>query len=185
MSVRNLNDFYNTVKSGGVRLGHQYQVNVTGTPVDEQLKDIQIWATTMTFPNVTQNAADINYMGYLFSLPTNFVFGNETTMTIRSDQSMAIHSAFLQWMNYHSQLDIENDGNGGGEKRFPNSNIEIQLLDEQMKNIKSRCVLIGAFPTSIGEMSLSQESAEPVTFDVSFRFQYWRNEDLNSAPFAG
>ena len=49
--VKNLQDFYNVLKTQGVRLSHQYQLNFTirngaGLPsiVNDQSNDITIWA---------------------------------------------------------------------------------------------------------------------------------------------
>ena len=47
-------------------------------------------------------------------------------------------------------------------------------LDNDFERIVDSFVLVGAIPMNIGGFELSHESAEPIKFDATFKYQYWK-----------
>ena len=66
---KNLNEFYAELQTKGVKLTHQFQIQFLGTPVDDALENITMWAQGSQVPGLTQNVADIPYLGYNFNMP--------------------------------------------------------------------------------------------------------------------
>ena len=85
---KNLNEFYTELKNKGVKLTHQFQLQILGTgidAVDSALENITMWAQGAEAPGRTQNTQDIQYLGYPFNVPTNFLMTNELALTINCE----------------------------------------------------------------------------------------------------
>jgi len=79
-------------------------------------------------------------------------------------------------MDYHNNFsDLSNIG-GEGSKTLPDESckIEIDLLSEGLDTVMQTYELIGVIPSAIGDITLGQANANIVTFDSTFRYQYWK-----------
>jgi hypothetical protein len=65
---------------------------------------------------------------------------------------------------------------GGGKKSIPNYKAYIDLLDSSLQNVTKTIVLVGVFPTDLGDLTLSQSDAEVMTFELELAFQYVYDE---------
>ena len=165
--VYSLSNFYQGMKEVGLRLGYEFQVTVP--EVDEV---IQFLGTSTTLPGKTINVVDVPYFGQNFKIPTNAEYGGEWSITCRCDTDLKLKKSIEKWMNKYSDL----SQNGGGMKNVPDLNVRIDLLAHDLKTITDTYILVGCFPTSMGELGLDQSAADPVTIDLGLAFQYWFNE---------
>jgi hypothetical protein len=190
--VKNLQNFYNVLKTQGVRLTHQYQLNFTignnaGLPsiVNEQFNDITIWAEGSQVPGREQQTTELFYLGYPMIIPTNMLMTNELSLTIRAQNDMSLHTAMLAWKATISDPDIDNGATGGGDKTLRDIRARMDLLDDRMENIVASYEMVGIYPTLVGDIAFSNESADVATFDATFRFQYWRVAELDGSEVTG
>ena len=190
--VKNLQNFYNVLKTQGVRLTHQYQLNFTignnaGLPsiVNEQFDDITVWAEGSIVPGREQNTTEMFYLGYPMVIPTNMTMTRELPLTIRAQNDMSLHTAMLAWKATISDPDIENGATGGGDKTLRDVRARMDLLDDQMQTIVASYELVGIYPTLVGDIEFSNTDPDIATFEASFAFQYWRVAELDGAEVTG
>jgi hypothetical protein len=183
LEVKKLNDFYQKLRTGGVALQHQYQLLIDpplGSPqnVVEAFRDVTMWAQSATVPSRTQNFADIQYLGFPFNVPSNFEMSNEISFTINTQKTMDVRHALLAWMNNISGADILGGQSGGGDKSLNELNVagtaKIVLLDDKFEDGKFTYELVGFYPTVVGEAEVTNTAAEIVTFEATFKYQFWR-----------
>jgi hypothetical protein len=154
------------MKSTGLRLGYQFQVTVPN------LDNIQFFATATSLPGKTINPVEVPYFGQNFKIPTNADYGGEWSITVRVDNELSIKKALMKWMNEFSDM----SKNGGGNKKVTDYNVRIDLLDNDLQTITDTYVLVGVFPTTMGELGLDQSAADVVELEIALNFQYWYNE---------
>lgn len=190
--VKNLQNFYNVLKTQGVRLSHQYQLNFTipsgvGLPsiVNEQFNDITIWAEGSQVPGREQQVADMYYLGYPFKIPTNMIMTTELSLNIRAQNDMSLHTAMLAWKATISDPDIDNGSTGGGDKTLTDIRARMDLLNDKMDNIVASYEMVGIYPSSVGTIEFTNSDPEIATFDATFTFQYWRVAELGGSKVTG
>jgi len=190
--VRNLQDFYNVLKTQGVRLTHQYQLNFTiGSGVNlpsivgEQLDDITIWAEGSQVPGRDQNTTGIQYLGYEFTIPTNMQMTNELTLSMRVQNDMSIHTALLAWEATISDPDIDNGATGGGDKTLRDIRARMDLLNDKMDTIVASYELVGVYPSSVGPIDFTNSDPDVATYDAVFKYQYWKVKELDGSEVTG
>ena len=185
-----LQDFYEKLRQGGVKLQHQYQLRIdlpnNFSPMSDgnaeisqrEINSIAMWAQSATLPSRTQNSAEIQYLAYTFNVPSNMEMSNELTVTINVQKKLNIRHALLGWMSSISHADILAGGNGEGPKSLSNSNVtgtgRIYLLDDEFEKADYIYELIGLYPSNVGEAEMSNVGADIVTFEATFRYQFWR-----------
>ena len=193
-NILSLSDFYTELSEVGARLQHQFQVqfmpssDILGMPSPNQLtgdektalERMSYWGGATVLPGRTQNTTEIPYLGFPFSVPTTTTPNKTFTCTLRCSQNNMLRNAMMKWLNFASQLN-EFDGKtdldvatGGGDKRIPNSSVIIRLLDQQLKNVIQTYTLYGAFPTTVGDMTLDQAAADIATFEVQMMYQFFK-----------
>jgi hypothetical protein len=164
--IYGLNEFMAQMKNTGLRLGYQFQVTVPN------LDNIQFFATSTSLPGKTINPVEVPYFGQNFKIPSNADYGGEWSITTRVDNELSIKKALMKWMNEFSNM----AKNGGGNKKITEYNVYIDLLDNDLQKITDTYVLVGVFPTSMGELGLDQSAADIVELEISLNFQYWYNK---------
>jgi hypothetical protein len=175
---KTLQDFYNVLRNEGVRLQHQWQFSLIFPPAftveaAEILKDITMWAQGSTVPGRTQNIGQISYLAYEFNVPTNMTMTNNLTLTFNADAGNKIRTAMLDWMSKMSKPAILANESGEGDKKLGGVEARIDLLDDKLENIVDSYRLVGIFPQIIGDITLSNSTADIATFDVTFQYQFW------------
>jgi hypothetical protein len=178
--VKNLSDFYTTLRTKGVKLNHQFQMtiipqsNLVDSGVVTALQDVTMFAEGSSLPGRTLKNAPISYMGYEMTVPTVADMTKELSLTIKCDRDMDIRDACLSWLASHSRLNVDNAlENGGGQKNIPTSKIILSLLDEDMQSISHEYHLYGVYPTNVGDVALTNAEPEIMSFELALSFQYW------------
>jgi len=152
----------------------RFNLNSVPTAVVDALDDIQLYATAAAVPGLTQNTADISYRGVIFKYPTNVTFEQEYSLNLRCDAAHKVRSAILAWINYISGINInDSDVAPGGDKRIGDNIIELDLLDPGNMTPVTTYTLHGVIPTSVGNIEMSQETADPATFDFGLVYQFF------------
>jgi hypothetical protein len=178
--VKNLNEFYSILRSEGAKLSHQFQMHIIlegeGLPanVGKAFEDVTMWAEGSQLPGRTLKNAQLSYMGYELSVPTVADMTKELELTLKCDAGMNMHKAALQWHASYSRLNNGSElGNGGGNKSISNARIELRLLANDMQTVERTYVLVGAYPTAVGDIALTNADPEVINFSLGLTFQYW------------
>jgi len=183
--AKTLQDFLNIVQKKGVRKQNQFQLEIiTGfSDVDDALKDVTIWASSMEVPGRQQEYVDMPYQGYPLKIAGKFTMTQEHPFSIRTDASGDIRKAFLKWMSYVTNPAIGEGSNMGGDKRIPaGSYLRMKMLGEDMDTVVETYKLVGVGCADVGTLAMSNETADLATFDVSIVSQFWELED-NTGEF--
>lgn len=168
--------FYDALTTGGVRLQHQYQMvfNVVQPDgINDLLKQFTIWAEGTELPSRTQNYVNLHYLAYEFQQATNMTMSTDFTTNIRCDAMTQIRDALLAWQGTVTDPHIRGGAAGGGMKRASPNECYIHLYDETMKTAIATYRLVGITPGEIGTMTLSNENASIATFSATFKYQFW------------
>jgi len=177
---KNLNEFYAELKQKGVKLQHQYQLQILGTgiaKVDEILENITMWAQGTELPGRQQNFQDIPYLGYPFNVPTNFTMTNQMALTINCDADMSIREALLFWKGVISDPAIEAGSAGGGIKTPTEAKAILDLFNDRMDTRTHSYELIGLYPLDVGNVAFTNAAPGIATLPVTFKFQYWKTNE--------
>ncbi len=174
---KSMAEYYSTLRTKGVKLTQQYQMNIinTGiTEVDNMLAELTMWAKSATAPGRTQNFAPIHYLAYEFSVPSNFDMTKTITLDINCDAALTIRDALLFWAGVISDADIEGGSVGGGIKNISPAVGKLYLFNDLMDTVTHEYELVGLYPTNIGDIAFSNTESNIATFTAEFRYQYWK-----------
>jgi hypothetical protein len=197
-ATKNLAEFYDQVKSKGIRLTNQWKMkfNFGDDPsgvlgnVDSALdgETVTIWAEGANVPGRTQAVADLPYQGYNLGIPSNFEMSNEISLTFRGQKNQTYKHAFESWMDTMSNIDFAATGGsgsrvepalggsavaGGGFKEINDVDLQITLMAPNMVDELESYVLKGIFPTVINDTELTNDAPDIFSYGVDFRYQYW------------
>jgi len=179
MAVKNLNTFFQTLIEKNVRLKHQFQVRVTTgvSSIDAAFEDVTMWAKSATIPSLQQNSTEFPYLGVKFKIPTTFQFTQEITLEIANDSKNTIRNGMLEWLNRISNTKVTEGGSGEGIKTLPEASfIRLDLYKPDLNEIVETYKLFGVFPSEIGDLINSNETAEISTFQAKFTYQFFEVE---------
>jgi len=119
-----------------------------------------------SMPGSTIEAGEIQWQGSLFPLATTHTY-DDWTVTFRMDNAAQVRKDFLAWDKF-----IHN----------PETNVHASpadyMVDQEIWQLNTegdpilKLKLIGAWPTTIGELTLDYASKEISTFDVTFKYLY-------------
>ena len=174
-----LQDFINVLQNKGMRISNMWEIEVnTGySDVDAKLKNITMYAEGFDVPTRSQACVDVFFKGYPLKIPSKIEMAQEHGTTIRCDANGDTRRLFLKWMNYVTDAAISQGSYFGGEKRIPkNSFIRVKLLAGDMVTVLETYKIYGCIPTKVGDLKMTHNEANLVTFEVSFSSQYWEVE---------
>jgi len=171
MNGKGLKEFLQHVKQENVRFAYQWQMQING-PNNPALDMIQFYAQSANKPGRTIESSEMQYQGMTLRVLNNVTYESPWPVNVRCDLDMKILDAIEEWHDEYADLKI----GGGGKKSIPDYNIRIDLLDATLQVIKKTYVLVGVYPESYGELTLSHEDTSISVFDVNFAYQYFYDE---------
>lgn len=178
-----------------------FQAQRRGFARDFQLRMVQIGGSALsdgdfvmikstTLPGRDMTTHPVPFMGVNFQLPGSPIFKGADGWNVKfhATQDFLIRAEFERL-----QLEIFDEqgsgavGKGGvGNLSMPgfDRNIQLDLIDDQLKTIRSY-YLIGCFIKSIGDLNYNlQGTGQPLEFDAVLSYQYWtRNPSGISGNF--
>jgi len=201
--MTHLSEYYDKMKSVGVRLKHQFILDIPRLG-----KDFKFFATTADLPGRSLEETEIPFHGVNFRIPTVTSFEGSLDFSIRSDIGNELRTMCAVWQNDHANLAM----GGGGKKRIPNEVAHLYLLDETLGNaytngtenveqdicaeiaqgkktintdgckrgeVLRSYTLVGVYPKSFSALNLDTTAADVADFTLSLSYQYWHETDLN------
>jgi hypothetical protein len=144
-----------------------YAAGLLGGDVDEQ---IAYWAQSANIPSFEVVKGTTAFYGTEFRVPTTIKYEHDWTLKFLLDQDLTIYERMRTWLRSFSNL----KQSGGGEKIIPDCNMRINLLDPAQQTITQAFVLVGCWPTNIGEFKLEykQDDTTAMTFECKIKYQY-------------
>ena len=179
-----ISNFYNKMISKGVRYSYQYKVSVYGSDIPGTnfgREDFHFYAQGFTLPSRTVEIQEINFQGMKFRLPNNMNYTGIINLNVNCDESMAIRTQCEVWMNVYGNI----IAGGGGKKTIPaNANVRLDLLNSTLDqdDISRTYVLVGCWPSSIGESTLGQSETGILVFPFTLAYQYYVEGDSGVSP---
>jgi hypothetical protein len=188
-----ISSFYDKLKNGngntGVKVNHMFRVSITGAPgplssrFNNANDDYMLMAQSATLPETTSETQPLHFRGIEFSVPVNVKFTNTMDIEFICDARMNLKHDLDAWVN--SIASIAND-TAGTKGEVPNANIILDLIDENdSTNVIRSYVLMGAYPTKTGTVSLSHKESNIITLGTSWQYQYWYESKQSVDPLNG
>lgn len=181
--VKTLKQFYDTIKTNGLRTNHQFQIQFGGSDVPTDLNTYVVYAMSASVPGKTIVTQDTPFYGFPFKVPVNVTYDQTWTMTFRCDTQLKIRAAIEDWSNKYADLA---KSTGGSKGKIPtNSYALVHLLDPSFFNdsgsasVSRTYKLVGVFPSTLGNMAQNHGDNGLTTFDVTLAFQYWYPVDAD------
>jgi len=179
ISNYNLRDFYNILKTRPVLYQYQFVASVNGDAslmdcfdkLEGGAEDMTYFIQSADIPGVDISVFKAPFLGTEFRTPGVKQFKHNWTASILVTQDFAIYDCFKAWMYKISDLSRD----GGGDKKVPDANITLGLLDPSNQEVVKTITLAGVWPKSVGDISLqyAQGGGNPINnFPIEFRYQY-------------
>lgn len=176
-----ISSFYDKLKNGngssGVKVSHMFRVSITGAPqglasrFDDANDDYMIMAQTATLPEMESQSQQVQFRGIEFNVPTTIKFTNTMDIQFICDSKMNIKHDLDEWVT--SIANMRND-TAGTKGEVPNANIILDLIDENdSTKVVRQYVLVGAYPTKTGTVSLAHSTSDIIKIDTGWQYQYW------------
>ena len=166
--------FYNTImKNTPLLYKYQFTVELIGTVpgfAGDVDSNIAYWAQSANIPAIEVVKAKTAFFGTEFRIPTTVKYEHDWTLKILLDRDMTMYEKMRSWYRIYSDL----SRSGGGTKTLPDINMRINLLNPEQTATTQSFVLVGCWPTNIGELKLEykQDDTTAMTFDCKIKYQY-------------
>ena len=131
------------------------------------------------FPASAIEAASITFMGRALQIPSNRAAGQVTT-SVYNDEDMEVRNHLENWMekiNSHASNKRSSDmmkitGNGS----YTGALKITQFAKDDSGPTKSY-EFVDVWPSSTGEITLSWDTNDIQTYDVTWEFNYWKSAE--------
>lgn len=172
-----ITDFYRVAQDRDFARDFQFRVlniqagDASSVAFDE---DDLVYIKTATLPGRTINNQTVPYMGLTFKVPGSVTYNQSDAWNVEfyCDQNSRIRQLMEQYT-----FDIFDDSTSTGNYNTPNATqlIDLVQLDTQLEEV-AIYQLVGAFPTTVGDLSytIAEGSGNTVSLPVTFAYQYWR-----------
>jgi len=174
-----LNSFVNHFRDVGIRTTIMYQLEANSpiAEVNSFLKNLNLYADSWQAPKRNVEYKDVHFRAYPLPVPTTVKNDQKHTFTCIADTLGYARNAFLIWMNSVVDADFAAGSYFGGNKRFPTtSSIRLHLLSDDMSTINQTILISGVNIVDVGELKMSNNSADICTFSVTLNSLYWNYE---------
>jgi hypothetical protein len=174
-----ISDFYRVAQERDFSRDFQFRVlNIqNGDGSVTITEDDLVYAKGGSIPGRTISVSDIPFMGLNFKVPGGASYTGEYSLTFYSDRVDSLRTLLLNWTR-----DTFDDATSTGNYFIARetSIVDLVQLDTQLNRV-SQYTLVGAFPTSVGDVSYDPAgTGAPVEFEVTLGYQYVRNQSFQS-----
>lgn len=188
--AHSLAEFLAAANANTIRANNQYEIVATSgySDVDNVLKTAVMFGQNFTIPGRGIEYASVSYKGYEMTnlVPTRMTMEQEHTMTVIADVNGSYRRAFLAWMNHVINADIAGGSVFEGDRGInEQSIIRIQLFDKDNQTVIETIKLYNVRVTNVGPLSLTYESGDKLTFDVTFKSTYHEIESSLKGELIG
>lgn len=145
---------------------YEWEVEILG-PSTGGLPALTVHANSFSIPELSIETMEWNHKSEKSGYHGRIASDRTLTISFYDSEDLVAYTFFRQWFDtMHNQTT-----GGGAERSIIDADIILRQLAEDSETVTGRHEFVGAFPTSIGEVSLDYESSEIMTFDMTFYFQ--------------
>lgn len=174
-----LTTFVNHFRNAGIRSSIMYKLEASSgiAEVDNVLSLLNLYAQGWNAPSRTITYGDVKFRAYTTKVPLSVQNEQEHTFKCICDIQGWGRNAFLIWMNSVIDADFSAGSYFSGNKRYPTtSNIRLHLLSDDMATTVQTILISGVNIVSVGNLQMSNESANVCNFDVKLNSLWWNYE---------
>lgn len=157
-----IQEWYNSLKEHGRLLDHRFGLTITKSG----LEDIALFGQSATIPSRTINTASLKYFGQEIDLPTTLDEGRRWSVELYTDKNNDYYNRMRSWQEEFASW----ERSGGGYKGISTVNGYIDLYNNDMSDIVDSFTIKGLTPLEVGELSLSHEGSDFLSFTCQFSF---------------
>lgn len=168
-----ITDFFRVAQIRDFTRNHNFRVqSMVGTGLPNVHTDDLVYAETANLPGRNITNIPTPYMGLDFNLPglAKYPGSDAYNITFRADGENIIRQLFEDWTRHIFQ-DV---GKSSGDYKMREGNVITLALLRQNGKILRQYKLVGAYPTSCGELAFDMKgNGEVVSFQATIAYQYW------------
>jgi len=164
MSIQN---FYSAAQQMEFARDFQFLVRALGPFTEKDL----LYLRTAVLPKKSINNKKVPYMGLEFNVPGSVKYDGSDSWEVEfwCDEAYNIRNKMEAYVT-----SIFNDETSTGKYGVPKEVITLDLVGKNLETLR-RYQLIGAYPTTVGEISYEKSgSGEPLKLKATFAYQFWR-----------
>lgn len=176
-----ISQFQAAVANRGLARQNRFQVIIPnmGSGSDGEL--FILLCQSASLPGATIQVKKQNLFGPAYIRPTNINYGEQLSLSFLCDKDMIVKKGFDEWMH---QVINKSSFTVAYQSSYARD-VLIHQLDNAEKIVYG-IKLVGAFPISMGALSLSQSAVDRFhTLPITLAYRYWEyhDSDFNSATF--
>lgn len=161
----NIASFRNTIRD--ISRAYLFMIRVPFVGDDVQLTS---FCRTTSLPSYKlADGVEVKFQAQTLRLAGPAEFEGTWETTFLCDEAHSIRHKFLAWMSIAYDPSTMSHG---APSQYKDDRVQVHQLDRGGNSI-SVYNFIGAFPSEVGAIELSQEDTEPETFPVTFTYDYW------------
>ena len=164
----NLSTFRRKVHSIG-----RNQYFIIRIPQVADQETITAMARSTTMPTAEHETLPVAYRGLEMKIDSKPTFA-PWTVNFLADEVHGFRNVFSKWMEYAYNVQTLRNLPHNEYKR---DGISVSQLSAD-GTVASTVIFMGAWPTTVGQIDLNQEGGQVETFDVTFTYDYYVQNDL-------
>lgn len=141
-------------------------------------EDLQFYATSCTIPSSTSEPIEKRYAGIKYYKSGWDSSEKILRVTFWDDKNLKVY----RYMNYWYNLTNDPRTNVAVSEKKSKKDMQVVLKDTTDLFVSETIHFLGCSPTEVGDISLTYEESNVVTFDMSFQFQ---NKYVGEERFEG
>lgn len=153
----------NTRSVNDPQRAYEFEVSLFGT---NSLPILTERVQNVTIPEKSVETIEINFKSSKTIYAGRDASPHTVIVTFWEDESNSLYAFFSEWMDRIRRP----DGSGGETRDLYNAEMLISRLMADSTTVSASNRLSNVFITSLGDVSLSYESSEHMTFDVTFSY---------------
>lgn len=170
----NINDFMGKYKD--FSRSYLFYCKILGGPAGLLPTEHAYLVDSTSLPAQTIDPLTTNWQGHAYKIAGNSTYA-DFTITFKSDVAHTLRRGFLSWTNtIHNP--VTNVHGTPGETGGYFSTVVLEQLNT-IGDVIQTYNLVGAWPSSVGEMALAYGTKELQTFSVTFNYQYHTISGVN------
>ena len=169
-----IDTFTSKLTKGGA-LASLFECDLTsakGSGMD--IADFRFLCNSAVFPSSAIEASSITYMGTVIQIPGNRPAGQLTT-AVYNDEDMKIRNHIENWMEKLNGGKNNKRETGFSAINSYTGSLKVKQLAKEGGSITKSYDFIDCWPSAVGEISLSWESNEIQTFDITWEYGYFKS----------
>ena len=173
-----IDDFTSKLSNGGA-LSRLFECVVTGfkgTRDSSKMADFRYLCKGVTLPASAVEATPVTYMGRAMNIPGNRA-SQQVTTSVYNDEYMEIRNHIESWMGLISSHNANKRAIGFDSINSYTGAMAIRQLSKDGQTDTKEYEFVSCWPSSTGDLTLSWDSNDIQTFDITWEFAYWRSAD--------